>query len=398
MTKTERLFFHFLRNGLWGDGSAPGVPVDAGDWEAVFLLSCRQAVSGIVADGIAATAVRPAPGLWEEWVFHLLHIEMVNEGMERRGNSLVGFLASEGIRSSVFKGVSVARWYPRPLHRSYGDIDIVVHEGWNKLERLLQVNGVPYYHEDGDIVVERLDRLPLASGTVPGGKSAGTFGGQYRVEFHPVYEALYSPFMNSRLQRMASGTSVWWRDNVGKAHAPSETAEFYLACLILHVRRHVLSYGIGMKQVCDVAVMLRRAGVDLARLEAMLRHLGAWRFGRALFGFIDAYLAVGTPQSGPSRADKTTALLYHVFMHDGYVLKSQRESMGVGTRHAPVRVARNGWFWVKRGVRLFGLMPGEAFFFVLNKVASRLKDLLKAACCRPFHRAGRLDGRVLING
>ena len=58
MTKTERLFFHFLRNGLWGDGSAPGVPVDAGDWEAVFRLSCRQAVSGIVADGIAATARR----------------------------------------------------------------------------------------------------------------------------------------------------------------------------------------------------------------------------------------------------------------------------------------------------------------------------------------------------
>ena len=54
------------------------------------------------------------------------------------------------------------------------------------------------------------------------------------------------------------------------------------------------------------------------------------------------------------------------------VLKTQREEMGLREPHAAVRVLRNGWFWIRRSIRLFRLMPAEAFFFVFGKTYKRL--------------------------
>lgn len=366
--KQERLFFHFLRAGLGFGGVEVGFDVADDDWAALFKLSFSQAVQGVVADGVASSALRPSPPLWREWLAHLLHIEMMNEEMARCGEWMLGLLGGEGIEASVFKGVSVARWYLCPSHRCYGDIDIVVHRGWDKLKRVLPANGLMYFYENDDIIVEQLDGVfPAASGV--GGRRQQA-SGRYRVEFHPAYETLYNPFMNARLKRIVSGRSEWWRGNVGASSVPHGVPEFYLACLILHLRRHVLSYGIGMKQVCDVAVMLRRAGLDMARLERLLRHLGAWRFSRSLFSFIETYLYEdGLP---PTRRGGDTALLYSIFMGDGYVLKSERETIGGNTRLSPLRIAKNGWFWAKRSLRLFRLMPGEAFFFMFDKAASRV--------------------------
>lgn len=368
MDDTEKYLFHFLRIGLGFGGAEQDVDVSGCDWNALFSLSLRQAVQGVVADGIAASGLRPPPGLWHEWVAHLLHLEMINDEMARQGKWLLGLLAANCIEASVFKGTSVAAWYPHPLHRCYGDIDIVVHSGWDKLCQVLQDNGLTYFYESGDIIVEQLydaSRAALCDEWRP--RYAGR---RFRVEFHPAYETLYNPFMNARLKRTSADMAGRMRGGVKALSVADGGTEFYLACLILHLRRHVLSYGIGLKQVCDVAVMLRRAGVDMALLEQMLRHFGAWRFSRALFRFIEAYLFGGV--SSQCRGDKATALLYDIFIGDGYVLKAERESKGNRTRFSPVRIAGNGLFWAKRSLHLFRLMPGESFFFMFSKAVKRL--------------------------
>lgn len=78
---------------------------------------------------------------------------------------------------------------------------------------------------------------------------------------------------------------------------------------------------------------------------------------------------------GLCREDKDVALLYDIFMNDGYVLKEERVNIGRGIQRAPLRVIRNGCFWTWRSLRLFRLMPGEAFFFMFDKVIVRLKML-----------------------
>ena len=339
MTDVERAFFSLLRQGLWGERAACG-EVDAGDgvFEGVFRLACRQAVSGIVADGVAVAGLRPGEGLWRQWVMQLLHIEMMNERVAKCGERLVGWLASEGITASVFKGASVAKWYRNPLRRSYGDIDLVVSRGWDLVEPLLRRKELPFCYESGDIVV---------SGVEP-----------FQIEFHRWREYLYNPFADARLRRMLE--------------ADAGGVELYVACLVLHLRRHALSYGVGMKQVCDVAVMMRRAGVDRSRLEAVLRRLGAWRFGRVLLRFVSVYLYGENELGANMAADKDVALLYSVIMGDGYELKFERERDGRRVGRSAVRVVENGLFFTGRSLRLFRLMPSEAFFFVCRKAVDRL--------------------------
>lgn len=372
MSESYGLLFYFLRKGLWGGGDVPDAVISDAAWEDLFLLSRRQAVSGIVADGIAATGLRPSQDLWHKWVLHLLHIEMMNDEMSRCGDHVLRMLSAEGIKASVFKGTSVARWYPEPSHRSYGDIDVIVHDGWDRLTEMLRRYGVQFFYEDNDIIIEQLDNI------LTGGGRKGSHG-QYRVELHPAYETLYNPFMNARLKRIFSGSSSWWDKNVGQCGRPyHEIPEFYLACLIIHLRRHALSYGTGLKQVCDVAVMMRNAGIDATRLRLILKHLGAWRFGRALLRFVRIYLYEDGRDCGHGlrSADKDTGMLLDIFMRDGYELKTERENIGNNTRLSSLRVVKNGCFWAKRSFRMFRLMQGEAFFFMFDKTMKRLEKIM----------------------
>lgn len=379
MTDIEHLLFYFLRRGLWGRADTDDVNVDDGAWDKLFLLSCRHAVTPLVADGIAITSLRPRQELWQRWIAMSLRIEIINGRMARCGELLVSWLATEDISATVFKGTSVARWYPEPLHRGNGDIDIVVSSGWNRLERLFLRCGIPFFYESGEIIVEQPEAFaPFVSETqAAGGVSRNVFtlpGNEpYRIEFHYACESLYNPFADARLKRM-SGHEASLCAN-GSFYLSSDTPEFYLSCLILHLRRHVLSYGIGLKQVCDVAVMLRRANLDITRLESLLRRLGAWRFSRVLFSFVEIYL-YGMPVPSRRVSDKDVALLYSIFMDDGYVLKIQREDMGRRESSSAMRIVHNGWFWIRRSIRLFRLMPAEAFFFVCKKTYKRLHTIV----------------------
>ncbi|MBM6674033.1 nucleotidyltransferase family protein [Marseilla massiliensis] len=382
MTDIEHLLFYFLRRGLWGRADTDDVNVDDGAWDKLFLLSCRHAVTPLVADGIALTSLRPPQELWQQWIAMSLRIEIINERMARCGELLVNWLADENISASVFKGTSVARWYPEPFHRGNGDIDIVVNNGWDRLERLFLRCGISFFYESGEIIVEQPEAFaPFVSVAEAnkGVRNIFTLPGNepYRIEFHYACESLYNPFADARLKRMSGHESSLY---VKRSFSLSGDApEFYLSCLVLHLRRHVLSYGIGLKQVCDVAVMLRRANLDITLLESLLRRLGAWRFSRVLFSFVEVYL-YGMPVPSRRVSDKDVALLYSIFMDDGYMLKIQREDMGRRESSSAMRIVHNGWFWIRRSIRLFRLMPAEAFFFVCRKTYKRLHTVV----CKTF--------------
>lgn len=345
MSEIKQIFFYFLRQGLWGNREKYKYALPAREeWKLLFTIAHSQAVTGIFIDGVACTSMRPDRDLWEQWVGHLLHIEQMNAAITRCGNQWLARLQEAGISASLFKGTSVATWYPCPQHRSYGDIDLVVEKGWNKLEHYLQTYHIPYRNERGDIVLQEK---------------------YLSVEFHPQWEYLYNPLINNRLQRMLqTSTDI--------------SHELYLTCLILHLRRHFLTYGIGLKQVCDVAVMLHSCQLDHARLAYILRQLHVEKFSRALFGFIAS--GIGHPTNyplSPLTSGRTFALFQNIILHDGYFLKIKQEKTATLSRFPVIRIARNVLFWTKRCFRLSSIMPGEAFFFLLHMTNQRIKALFR---------------------
>lgn len=344
MKETRTVFFYFLRRGLWGteETYTDDKPVGT-DWEQLTDLAQEQAVTGLLIDGVAQTAMRPDREEWEQWLFYLLHLEQTNKRLEHRGKQWLERLKDASIRAFVFKGTSVAKWYLQPLHRSPGDVDIVVEDGWEKLEPTLKEDGVDYRDENGDLVVEEQ--------------------GIIRVEFHRNWEYTYNPLANSRLKKI-----IWEQEE--------QDRELYLVCLILHIRRHFLTYGIGLKQVCDVAVMLGSRMLDKRKTAWLLKEVQAERFSRILFGFIARNLGGSAEMFplSPIVRGNGAELFESVVMNEGYRLKMEQEDKARQSRNAMGRIAGNTWFWLKRGWTLLGIMPGEVICFLGYMARRRLRN------------------------
>lgn len=341
MIDREQLFFYLLRLGMGlAEEEYEGEIPNRTEWNALWKMAYEQAVTGLLTDGVARTRMRPNEEVWEQWLIHLMMMEQMNREIEACGKQWVEWLHKAGIMAFVFKGASVAEWYPQPLHRSFGDVDVVVMNGWNILKSLLEKEKIAYRMEGDDMVVQQNGKPP--------------------VEFHSNWEYVYNPLVNARLKRLCR-------------EADENDRELYLVCLILHIRRHFLTYGIGLKQVCDVAVMLRRAELDGKRVADLLKRLHADGFARIVFGFIESYLGgMDDYPLEPVRKGQGAELFKNIVMNDGYRLKMEREEK-VAQSGSPIgRIGGNAWFWIRRGRTLLGIMPGEVCGFLINRVVKRL--------------------------
>ena len=253
----RELFYKILNTGLWGGGSrVKGLSVSDRERRTLFEMGRLQAVGGVLAIGMDECGVDLGSDRLS-WIKTLMYIEKRGKKIELLANGIVERLACEGLTAEVFKGPSVAKWYRKPEARSFGDIDIVVMKGAERIEEVLRKWGIGYKREHEDVVcmIERIN-----------------------VEFHHRRDYVYCPKDNRVLQRLV------------KEHP--ESAEVYLVCVMVHLRRHILTYGMGMKQVCDVAVMLRNAELDMEFLSKIIRELHMERFCAALFGFLKRCLEV----------------------------------------------------------------------------------------------------------
>ena len=348
MIASERqcLFFRYIRMGLWKKGEAyPGKPLSTEEWEELFRMAHSQAVTGLLIDGVALDIQRPEQTVWDTWVAHLFFLVRANRYIAQRGEVWMERLAKAGISATLFKGSSVASWYPEPWHRSHGDVDIVITDGWERLEALLEEEGYTLYRsQEDEIVLEEKNCL--------------------LVEFHHHWEYLYNPLTNRRLQQICRS-------------AQPDDKEVYFVCLLLHIQRHILTYGVGLKQICDVAILLQRASLDLERVASLLRSLHADRFCSLLFGFISVYLG-GVEQYplAPVTAGKGWERLNRAILQEGYLSKIEQERVSGSKSRSVSRMASNAFFWTKRCFSIYRIMPSAACCFLFSKVLKRLQNII----------------------
>ena len=234
-----------------------------------------------------------------------------------------------------YQPFSAAKWYRNPLVRSYGDIDVVITKGFEKITGILERKGIPYRREHQDIVCR-------VEGII--------------VEFHPQREYAYCGKDNRTLQQLVCDFP--------------DSNEVYLACIIVHLRRHLLTYGVGMKQVCDVAVMLRCAELDMDFMAEIIKKLHMERFCSALFGFIKRRFDVECFPVAPD-CGNSSLFIEETVWRDGYLLKMERDERANGIS-AVRRVTGNVVFWIKRCIRMSEIMPREALWFIPYMVKRRI--------------------------
>lgn len=265
------IFFELLQVAVGTRRRLSAVPT-AEEWQAVFDMAVRQALIGVCADGIDAldNEQRPPRTVAMRWAMTVVQIEKMSQRQNMQAVNVQCRFAKEGFRSCIFKGVGVAAaYYPHPLRRQGGDIDIWLEGGRKRIVRYVRglspCETVSYHHIDFSVVKDPA----------------------IEVHFFPTF--LLNPWRNMRMmdywKRETSRqmtNRVELPEGFGVITAPTDDVN--VIALLGHIMHHFLEEGVGMRQIVDYYYLLTRGCRELDReaTKRLLREFHMTKFAGAV--------------------------------------------------------------------------------------------------------------------
>ncbi len=254
------LLYSLLRVALETESPAPRhfPSLDKSGWESLLAASDRQTVTGLVTDAITRLGGLDIPeAICDKLMVRQIHIERRSCAVQQQANQFTAALRAEGLSPQVLKGPSVAAYYPRPEVRVSGDIDLY-----------LPPEQIP-------AAVAFLEKQGLVAHKTPDDcfffpcKPAD-------IDLHGNYYDLRRP-----AERLL----------------PVPSAQAELLMLSAHIFKHAIGPGVGLRQLCDMAMAFRalEGKYDPAALEKAFDLVGLERWNRLLCAFLKERLGVETP-------------------------------------------------------------------------------------------------------
>ena len=244
------------------------------DWKAVFDECKAQSVVSLAFSALPKIEVQQA--VYEQWKVVVNGSLAVNSKISYAHTMLNELLNQAGILYVILKGCASAEYYDDPLLRTMGDVDFYVpSDCFDKADKSLVKNGFQFNEIDheyekaytkDDVVFE----LHNTVNGVPGGK----VGMEIRRYFDDVFE-------KSTLKHF----------DLAEYYSPSPFHHGLI--MLLHVARHMVTGGIGLRHFCDWAVFVDKVSDYFTSMfEDKLKRVGLWRFAQILTQFFTAYLGL----------------------------------------------------------------------------------------------------------
>ena len=273
-------------------------PLTEAEWQKVYLLSRQQTVTGIVFQGVLSLSedLLPSEPLLVRWMAETDAIERKNRRMNEVLVSLVKMFTSIGVRPVLQKGQGVASLYEKPLWRECGDIDLYF-ESRQDFER------ASYF----------VRRCKLQEEKMPDQSIAYTWKG-VAIEHHTRLLDLHNPFLRHYAGQLVprygySHVSLGNEDGT-EITVPSPVLNLLLQSL--HILKHALGWGIGLRQLRDQArtCYTLHQEVDAVEVKRISLRLGLGRWHSLLHACLVNHL--GLPVEClpyPDRASEASPLL-----------------------------------------------------------------------------------------
>ena len=278
MGLSDSPFLYLLRAGLWGDlpqGDALAGLTDA-NWTVILDQARAHAVDALVSDGagLLPQGQRPPFQILGPLSLAVDAIERGNQKVNAVLKPMASFWEREGVTAVLLKGQGLAGLYPKPEHRTPGDIDWFLpgKENFDRALALARAKGfAPEIDGDGDYHYS-------VNGVV--------------VEHHKKWCDVSSPFKQGRISAIEK--------KYGYAKGQGYTLPSALTNLIqlnVHILKHVLVMGVGWRQFCDLALAtVHYSGkYSCEEYAQAVGSLGLTRWTRLLYGVLSKYL--GTDSS-----------------------------------------------------------------------------------------------------
>lgn len=293
----QQALLALLRAGLWGQqpDDKAALHLSAREWTDVYRLAGQHTVTALAFQGLSllpADDLPPQP-LLMRWMAETDATERRNRQMNRVLGQLCADFHAGGLNPVLQKGQGVARYYDDPLTRVCGDIDLYFpdKESWDKaLDRLRERGIRPTRQAD---------------------KSLTYVWHGVTVEHHRRLLDLYDPFaydLARRLERQEGYRHIVLPDTAGEPIAvPAPLSDLLLQ--YLHILKHAVSRGIGLRQLCDMARACHRlhGETEATTMRKACRELGLGRWCPLLHAFLTTELGLPAdrlpyPDTAPTAA------------------------------------------------------------------------------------------------
>ncbi len=265
--KSVLVFLDLLKFALWGKPLALDKfqELKNRDWENVYRFAYFQTLDGLIAHAAQQlpSFFMPEQPMLYKMILREQQIREKNEKMNTIISELDGLYNAEGIRPILQKGQAVAQYYPNPSLRVCGDID------WY-FER-----GLPY-NKAFKLMVDLKTNIHFHAGY-----SCGYDWKGLHVEHHQRLIQARNPWNLKFLNKLQTEEREPFEPVSSQGFQTHMPNPFLNSIMLnVHILSHQVGYGIGLRQLCDVACLYHTQNqkLDGDRLKFVYKKLGvlAW--------------------------------------------------------------------------------------------------------------------------
>ena len=311
MIKTSAIFL-FL-NYCLGKKVDMSMVVAKIDWRQLYTFVSNQAILGFCFNGINRLGQEYPDELKQNpigrdllmtWMGAAQQIHRQNLKVNMVASKLYSMFREDGLRCCILKGQGNALMYPNPYSRTPGDIDVWV----NASREYITEYAKRHFNLEDDI---RFHHLETTMDGVP-------------VELHFFPCSMNNPLYHARLQKwfkrnadLQCSNVVSLPDGIGEIAIP--TTAFNVVYQLTHLYHHFFDEGIGMRQIIDYYYVVNNDELLVIRdtLQRELKHLGLWKFARAVMYVLHEVLGLSEEKMIAPMDEKRGKLLLAEILNGG---------------------------------------------------------------------------------
>ena len=233
---SEKCFLQLLHYSLFRDSFPLITIVSHGDWQAMYALAKKQTVLGLVYDGIQMldTDHRPDKPILLDWFAKSIQVERENQILNQRLIEVINRYKEKGLSPVLLKGQGLGQYYPNPLHRQSGDIDLYFFDQYDEANAVAAEFDEVQFHPDTSY------------------HRAFEYKG-VEVENHRIYIGFNSKRNQRAWEKVQQLVPLVQNEKLkmGDFEVDVPCPQMNVIYVFLHFMHHFLQVGVGMRQVCD---------------------------------------------------------------------------------------------------------------------------------------------------